>query len=101
MAYDGSAHSLMVLEAIDDMRAMLPRVNILHVQNSKKVYLAERSKGQAVLLHLKARYPEEKYSGFAIELKDNAEKSTNLIILESMVARSASILFLGYSPRDL
>jgi hypothetical protein len=40
VAYDGSPHSLMVLEAIDDMRALLPRVNILHVHNSKKVYLA-------------------------------------------------------------
>lgn len=48
VAFDNSPHSFMTLNIIDSMKVLLPKVTILHVHNSKKVYLPERSKGQAI-----------------------------------------------------
>ena len=42
VAFDNSPHSIMVLDIIDSMRQLIPKVNILHVHNPKKIYLLER-----------------------------------------------------------
>lgn len=58
VAFDNSPHSLMVLDIIDDMKQLTPKVNILHVHNPKKVYMLEREKGPAIFKYLKDRYPD-------------------------------------------
>jgi len=81
VAYDNSPHSVMVLDIIDNMRQLIPKVNILHVHNPKKIYQLEREKGPAIYKNLKDRYPNEPNKGVSVELKDNLEKNTNQVIL--------------------
>ena len=58
VAFDNSPHSLMVLDIIDNLKQVIPKVNIMHVHNPKKVYLLERDKGMAIYKALKDRYPD-------------------------------------------
>jgi hypothetical protein len=95
LAFDNSPHSLMALDLLDSMKGQIPKINILHVHNPRKAYLLNRDKGEAIYLGLKERYPDKSSPGINVELKENSDKNTNLVILESFVARSASILFLG------
>lgn len=95
VAFDNSPHSIMVLDIIDNMSQLIPKINVLHVHNPKKVYLLEREKGLAIFKSLKERYPNES-KGINVELKDNLEKNTNQVILENYVAKQSSILFVGY-----
>jgi uncharacterized protein YcgI (DUF1989 family) len=57
VAFDNSAHSLMVLDIIDSMGSAIPKITILHVHNPKKNYLPERAKSTAIYKYLKERYP--------------------------------------------
>ena len=55
----------------------------------------DKDKGQTIYKYLKERYPDKENPGITVELKDNLEKNTNLVILESFVAKGCSILFVG------
>lgn len=81
VAFDNSPHSLILLDIIDAMKPLLPKLTILHVHNPKKIYLSEAAKGPGIHKYLKERYPEDTNSGVYIDLKDCSEKNTNLIIL--------------------
>ncbi len=81
VAFDNSQHSFYILDIIDSMKPFIPKISILHVHNSKKLYLNDRFRGPAIFNNLKDRYPSEKNGGISVELKDNADKNTNLIIL--------------------
>ena len=58
VAFDNSPHSIMLLDIIDNMKLVIPTVNIVHVHNPKKIYLLEREKGHAIYKLLKERYPD-------------------------------------------
>lgn len=96
VAFDNSPHSLLVLDILDSMKAAIPKLNIVYVHNPKKIYLVDRDKGLAIYKGLKERYPEASKPSVTIELKDNLDKNTNLVLLENFVAKGSSILFLGY-----
>ena len=57
--------------------------------------MMDKDKGQTIYKYLKERYPDKENPGITVELKDNLEKNTNLVILESFVAKGCSILFVG------
>jgi hypothetical protein len=45
VAFDGSPHSLLLLEILDSMKNTIPKANIIHVHNPKKSYIMEKEKG--------------------------------------------------------
>ena len=71
VAYDNSPHSHMVLNIIDSMKTNIPKMNIIHVHNPKKMYMLEKDKGEAIYKSLKERYPDKANPGINVELKDN------------------------------
>ena len=53
IAFDNSPHSLMALEIIDSMKGAIPKMNIIHVQNPRKIYMLDRDKGLSIYKNLK------------------------------------------------
>ncbi len=53
IAFDNSPHSLMMLDIIDTMKNVIPKITILHVHNLKKKYLKEKDKGITIYKNLK------------------------------------------------
>jgi hypothetical protein len=53
IAFDNSALSITMLDVIDNIKHLIPKITILHVHNSTKIYLQEKSKGPAVYKYLK------------------------------------------------
>ena len=45
VAFDNSAHSIMVLDIIDTMKVSIPKINIVHVHKPKKSYIFSDKKG--------------------------------------------------------
>ena len=97
VAFDNSPHSHMLLDIIDSMKGAIPKINIIHVHNPKKNYMLDRDKGLAIYKYLKDKYPDQNNPGISVELKDNLEKNTNLVLLESILTKASSILFVGYT----
>ena len=58
-----------MLDIIDDMKHLIPKMTILHVYNPQKIYMLLRERGDAVYTYLKERYPENLNPRIAVEIK--------------------------------
>lgn len=69
IAFDNSLTCYKMLDVIDEMKHLIPKITILHVYKPQKLYVLLKDKGNTIFNTLKQRYPEITNPRIEVEIK--------------------------------